>query len=136
MSVSQSVPVHVDAELECHVPRMKRVSVNVENVVAYYCELADRTLNIVLSGLLHVMINVQSIHADLCIKTLVLYDREMSYENLHIHCKHAFPSKMLLYKTVLLAYKIFNDGYLNDDWLSFNFQQNFNNRNTNLNIHL
>ena len=42
---------------------------------------------------------------------------------------------MMNYKAALLAYKIVNDGYLKYDWLSFNFQKNFNKKNLKLNVY-
>lgn len=41
---------------------------------------------------------------------------------------------MLLYKHALLLHKTYNDTKMSQEWLSLNFQQNFNNRNEMVNI--
>ena len=50
----------------------------------------------------------------------------MSFIQIHTLNNRATPNQLMLYKHALLLYKIWNDKIYSDDWLSLNFQQNFN----------
>ena len=69
------------------------------------------------------------------LKIIMPYNRDISFMNLHSMCKRATPSQIMNYKLALLAYKVFNDGYLQKEWIWSNFQQTFNNHNNKLNIY-
>ena len=57
-----------------------------------------------------------------------------SFETIHILAKRATPNQMSDYKHALQLYKLFNSNNMSDDWLSLNFQQNFNGRSDKLQI--
>ena len=58
------------------------------------------------------------------------YNLTMSFIQIHTLNNRATPNQLMLYKHALLLYKIWNDKIYSDDWLSLNFQQNFNVRNS------
>ena len=47
---------------------------------------------------------------------------------------HIAENGMSTYKHALQLYKLFNSTNMSDDWISLNYQQNFNGRNENINI--
>ena len=55
-------------------------------------------------------------------------DVGISFEQLHLVHKRANPQKMMTYRLALQLFKIHNSTTQNNDWLDYNFQQNFNNR--------
>ena len=57
-----------------------------------------------------------------------------SYEVIHRLTKRANPVQMSNYKHAIQLYKLHNSTIMTDDWLSLNFQQNFNGRNDKLQI--
>ena len=56
------------------------------------------------------------------------YNYLMSYKSLHYLNNRAMPDQIMLYKHSLLLHKVYNDDKPSRDWLSLNFQQNFNAR--------
>lgn len=58
----------------------------------------------------------------------------MSYQRLHLINGRATPLEMMKYKHALLLFKTYNTTKMSKDWLALNFQQNFNNRNTTINL--
>ena len=58
------------------------------------------------------------------------YDNMISYERLHEIHGRATPFKMMKYRMAIQLYKIYNGRSQNEDWIDLNFQQNFSNRNT------
>ena len=55
-------------------------------------------------------------------------DGRISYEALHSVKKRATPYQMMLYKTSLQLYKLYNQTEPSYDWIALNLQQNFNRR--------
>ena len=62
------------------------------------------------------------------------YNLTMSYQRLHLINGRATPLEMMKYKHALLLFKTYNTTKMSKDWLALNFQQNFNNRNTTINL--
>ena len=58
------------------------------------------------------------------------YDNMISFERLHEIHGRATPLKMMKYRMAIQLYKIYNGRSQNEDWIDLNFQQNFSNRNT------
>ena len=58
----------------------------------------------------------------------------MSFDQIHVINNRATPSQIMLYKHLLLLYKIWNDKIYYNDWIALNFQQNFNERNSTVKI--
>ena len=54
----------------------------------------------------------------------------MSFKQIHTINKRATPSQILLYKHSLLLFKIWNTDTYSQEWMTLNFQQNFNSRNS------
>ena len=57
-----------------------------------------------------------------------------SFESMHRLAKRGTPTQMCNYKHALQLYKLYNSTKMTDDWVSLNFQQNFNARNTRIQI--
>ena len=53
-----------------------------------------------------------------------------SFESMHCLAKRGTPTQMSNYKHAIQIYKLFNSTNMSEDWISLNFQQNFNTRNT------
>ena len=53
----------------------------------------------------------------------------------HILAKRATPNQMSDYKHALQLHRLFNSTNMSDDWLSLNFQQNFNGRSDKVQIY-
>ena len=52
-----------------------------------------------------------------------------SFESIHCLSKRGTPTQMSNYKHALQLYKLYNSTSMSEDWISLNFQQNFNTRN-------
>ena len=57
-----------------------------------------------------------------------LATKRISYNRLHSIANKATPEQICQYKQSLLLHKTYNDKDQGRDWLSLNFNQNFNNR--------
>ena len=57
-----------------------------------------------------------------------------SFESIHRLAKRGTPIQMSHYKHALQLYKLHNSTTMSDDWVSLNFQQNYNGRNDNIQI--
>ena len=57
-----------------------------------------------------------------------------SYDSMHRLAKRATPEQMSGYKHALQLYKLYNSNSMTEDWISLNFQQNFNRRNDHIQI--
>ena len=57
------------------------------------------------------------------------YDPMISITNVHIQTNRAHPDKYCIYKHALMLHKIYNNQTPKLDWISLNFNQNFNQRN-------
>ena len=57
------------------------------------------------------------------------YDPMISFKNVHIQTNRAHPDKYCIYKHALMLHKIYNNQTPKLDWISLNFNQNFNQRN-------
>ena len=57
-----------------------------------------------------------------------------SYDSIHRLAKRGTPTQMSHYKHAIQLYKLHNSTTMSEDWVSLNFQQNFNGRNDNLQI--
>ena len=53
---------------------------------------------------------------------------DISFERLHDLHKRATPMMLMKYRLALQVHKIHNSVSQNDDWMDYNFQQNFNDR--------
>ena len=62
------------------------------------------------------------------------HDNMISYERLHEIHGRATPLKMMKYRLAIQLYKVYNGRIETEDWIDLNFQQNFNNRNTRVQI--
>lgn len=62
------------------------------------------------------------------------YNFLISYKKLHYINNRAMPEQMMYYKHALLLYKTYNESTPTKNWLTLNFQQNFNNRNNTLRV--
>ena len=58
-----------------------------------------------------------------------------SFESIHRLAKRATPNQMSDYKHALQLHRLFNSTNMSDDWLSLNFQQNFNGRSDKVQIY-
>ena len=67
----------------------------------------------------------------ICLTTV---PQNTSYEVIHRLTKRANPVQMSNYKHAIQLYKLHNSTIMTDDWVSLNFQQNFNGRNDKLQI--
>ena len=54
------------------------------------------------------------------------YDRRLSYNRLHEQCNRATPDQVTKYRHSLLLHRVYNDQTQGSDWVSINFNQNFN----------
>ena len=52
-----------------------------------------------------------------------------SFKTIHVLAKRATPTQMTNYKHALQLFKLFISNNMSEDWISLNFQQNFNGRN-------
>ena len=57
-----------------------------------------------------------------------------SYESIHRLAKRGTPNQMCTYKHALQLFKLYNSTVMSEDWMSLNFQQNFNRRNNKIQI--
>ena len=55
-------------------------------------------------------------------------DLRISYDELHKLHNRALPMDMMKYRLSIQLYKIYNGYIKNEDWMDMNWQQNFNNR--------
>ena len=62
------------------------------------------------------------------------YDQSISFPTLHAINNRATPDQMLLYKTAILLHKIVNDDNMSFEWQQLFFNQNFNQRNNRANF--
>ena len=58
-----------------------------------------------------------------------------SFDTIHSLAKRGTPTQMSEYKHALQLYKLHNSDNMTDDWISLNFQQNFNRRNDKIQIY-
>ena len=58
-----------------------------------------------------------------------------SHETIHKLAKRANPTQMSNYKHAILLHKLHNSPLMTEDWISLNFQQNFNGRNDKIQIY-
>ena len=56
-------------------------------------------------------------------------DLRMLFDQIHRIHNRATPINMMKYRLSIQLYKSYNGYIMNDDWMDFNFQQNFNARN-------
>ena len=63
------------------------------------------------------------------------YNNLISYERLHETQNRATPTAIINYNHALLCYQVYNSENSTKDWLDIHFNQNFNNRNHNVNFH-
>ena len=63
-----------------------------------------------------------------------MYDRTISYERLHKLMKRPTPKTFMEIKHALILHKTYNTEAPNRDWIDLFFNQNFNNRNPNVNF--
>ena len=62
------------------------------------------------------------------------YDNMMGYERLHEIHKRGTPVKMMKYRLAIQLFKLYNSRTETQDWIDLNFQQNFNERMTKVQI--
>ena len=55
-------------------------------------------------------------------------DLQISYDQLHRLHKRATPTGMMKYRLSIQLFKTYNGAIINDDWMDWNNQQNFNER--------
>ena len=67
----------------------------------------------------------------MCLTTL---PQNTSHDSIHRMTKRGTPTQMCNYKHAIQLYKLFNSTTMSDDWISLNFQQNYNGRNNKLQI--
>ena len=67
----------------------------------------------------------------LCLSKL---PQNTSYESIHSLAKRGTQTQMCLYKHAIQLHKLFNSTVMSDNWISLNFQQNYNGRNEKLQI--